>query len=289
LMGLLTVFNKRDEAGFTGNDQRLLAIIAAQSAQVIENARLYLEEQTLQRMQEDMRLAAEIQGNLLPKDFPAIPGYEITGKSIPAKEVGGDYFDFIPVDDHQIAFCLGDVSGKGMPAALLMANLQATLRGQTLLRVNSKECLTRANKLLFLSTDSKKFATLFYGVLDTMNHQLIFCNAGHDNPFLISDSNELKRLKTGGIVLGFIEEYNYEEETILLNRDDVLVLISDGITEAMNASEEEFGESRLAEVIQTNREKPAEDIIEHILAAVKLHTGETEQMDDMTVVVIKRQ
>ena len=167
MVGLLTVFNKKAEAGFSIGDQRLLGIIAAQSAHVIENARLYQEEQSLIRLQEEMRLAYEIQVDLLPKSQPVLPGYKIAGKSIPAKDVGGDSFDFIAGGDNTLAFCLGDISGKGIPAALLMANLQATLRGQTLMGKDCKDCVSFANEILYHNTAPNKFATLFYGVIDS--------------------------------------------------------------------------------------------------------------------------
>ena len=175
MIGLISVFNKRVDAEFGEEDQRLLSIIATQSAQVIENARLLEEEQALLRMQEELRLAYEIQTNLLPARSPVIPGYEIAGRSIPAKEVGGDYFDFIHIDDHRLAFCLGDVSGKGMPAALLMSNLQATVRAQTTTDTTPGECVTNSNRLLYCSTTPEKFATFFYAILDIEN-DLLYSN-----------------------------------------------------------------------------------------------------------------
>ena len=166
LIGVLTVFNKRAAEGFTESDQRLLSIIAAQSAQVIENARLYEEEQALREMRRDLEVARNIQMKLLPKSAPEIAGFDIAGKSVPAQNVGGDYFDFLPAGEQRFAICLGDVVGKGMPAALLMANVQATIRGQNLLQPSAGECLGRSNRLLYESTDSDKFVTLFYGILD---------------------------------------------------------------------------------------------------------------------------
>jgi sigma-B regulation protein RsbU (phosphoserine phosphatase) len=288
MIGVVTVFNKRSDTGFTDDDQRLLAIIAAQSSHVVENARLYQKEQSLLRLQEEMRLATEIQINLLPIHVPQIPGYDIAGKSIPAKEVGGDYFDYIPLDDPALAFCLGDVSGKGIPAALLMANLQATLRGQSGPDVTPCLCVMRSNRLIFQSTDSQKFATLFYGILDSNKHEISYCNAGHDNPIRIRKGEVTDRLKAGGVVLGFVPEFSFAEEKISMESGDVLVLYSDGITEAMNNKEEEFGESRLIQTISQNREKPSLEIIENILSTVRQHIGAVPQMDDMTLLVIKR-
>jgi len=289
IVGLIAVFNKRMESGFTSDDQRLLAIISAQSAQVIENARLYREEQSLLKLQEEMRLATDIQVNLLPSCMPQIPGYDISGRSIPAKEVGGDYFDFIQLADNTIAFCLGDVSGKGMPAALLMANLQATLRGQSSIDISCKQCVERSNNLIFQSTDSKKFATLFYGVLDSQLHQITYCNAGHDNPYIIMKDKKSVRLNTGGVVLGFVPEFAFEEDKITLEPGSVIVIYSDGITEAMNAQEVEFGENRLADVVTKHMHDSSELIIQHILEAVHKHIGNIPQMDDITLLIIKRE
>jgi sigma-B regulation protein RsbU (phosphoserine phosphatase) len=287
LRGLLTIYNKKQEGTFSEGDQRLLAIIAAQSAQVIETARLYELEKSLVRMKEELRLAATIQTDLLPKDPPLLPGYDIAGKSVPAQVVGGDYFDFIPVDDHRTAICLGDVSGKGLPAALLMANLQATLRGVTLLSSTPRTAVERANKLLYRSTSSEKFVTLFYGVLDIAERTLCYSNAGHDHPFLYRLGGVPTRLSEGGVVLSIMDEFPFQEETIPLGMGDLLVIYSDGIVEAINPEREQFGQDRLAAVIQEHQHETAASLIECIIAAVNRHAGETPQADDMTVVVVK--
>ncbi len=288
LVGMLAVFNKKDGAEFTEDDKRLLSIIAAQSGQILENARLYEQEKSLVSMQEEVRLASNIQLELLPKTSPDIPGYEIAGRSIPAQMVGGDYFDFIPMEENRIAISLGDVSGKGLPASLLMANLVATLRGQTLVNTSAKECVTRSNKLLYESTSSEKFVTLFYSILDTKKHQLCFCNAGHDHPFLISEGKEPRRLKTGGIVVGIMDQFPFDEECIQLEPGDVLVIYSDGIPEAMNVNKELFGEERLTEMLIKNRHLSAMDLLDAIIAGAKGFAGRQPQSDDMTIIVIKR-
>ena len=288
LKGVLTVYNKKDAKKFTEEDQRLLAIIAAQSAQVVENARLYEEEQALRRMQEEVRLAARIQLDLLPKSSPEIQGYDIAGKSVPAQLVGGDYFDFIPTHDDQLALSVGDVSGKGLPASLLMANLQATLRGQTLVSSLAKECVRRSNKLLFQTTSPEKFVTLFYGILDPRKHAFSFCNAGHNYPLLFSSTQETRRLETGGTVLGIMEDFPYAEEVVSLNVGDILVIYSDGITEAVNGAGELFGEERLINVVSEHRGIPAAKLVERIILAVKTFAGSTPQADDITLIVIKR-
>lgn len=288
LKGVLAVFNKKEGNPFTDGDQRLLSIIAAQSAQVVENARLYEEERQLLSMQEEVRLAAKIQLDLLPASAPSVAGYDIAGKTVPAQLVGGDYFDFIPVDANRLALSLGDVSGKGLPASLLMANLQATLRAQIFSDTSIKECICRSNRLLYHSTSSDKFVTLFCGLLDSEKHLLHFCNAGHNHPLLFSGASEPRPLKTGGTVLGIMEQFPYEEEAIGIQAGDVLVIYSDGVTEAVNASDEEFGEKKLVNVIEKNRAVSAAELIEKIIAAVRAHTGPTSQADDTTLVVLKR-
>jgi sigma-B regulation protein RsbU (phosphoserine phosphatase) len=288
LKGVLTVYNKKGGTTFTEEDQRLLAIIASQSAQVIENARLYEAEQALFRMKEELRTAAKIQHDLLPHAPPAIPGYDIAGNSVPAQVVGGDYFDFIPTEGHALAICVGDVSGKGLPASLLMANLQATLRGQTLLSTSAKVCIRRANRLLYQSTSSEKFATLFYGLLDPVGHTLTFCNAGHESPFILTGGELMRRLTTGGTVLSIVEDFPFEEEATPILAGDLLVIYSDGITEAMNERGEQFGERRLAAIIREHHDASAAGLMDEILAATRLHSRGLQQTDDMTLIVLKR-
>jgi sigma-B regulation protein RsbU (phosphoserine phosphatase) len=288
LIGVLNVFNKISKDGFTSNDQRMLSIIATQSAQAIESARLYDEEKSLRLIEEELNFATDIQTNLLPKLNPQIDGFDIAGKSIPAKEVGGDYYDFIPIDENKNGICLGDISGKGMPAAMLMANLQATLRGQALFSSSAGECLTRANKLLYRSTDLQKFATLFYGILDSSKSIFHFSNAGHNPPFLIDSAKKVTRLTKGGTVLGFMEDYQFEEDSIKLNAGDMVIIYSDGITEALNKNNEEFGEDRLFAALTENIKSTADTLIEKVFDAVKIFVKDVPQSDDITIVVIKK-
>ena len=288
LIGILTVYNKKGETSFTEEDLRLLAIIAGQSAQVVENARLYEEEQTLFRMREELRLAKEIQLGLLPSEIPQVSGYDIAAISIPAQVVGGDYFDVIEIDESRLATCLGDVSGKGLPAALLMANLQATIRGQTLVNCSPQECLCRSNKLLYRSTAPQKFATFFYGILNRQTHEYFYANAGHDRPLLFSRGKEPAVLPQAGLALSFLENIDYEQCCFTFNPGDLLLIHSDGITEAMDTEEEEFGAERLAKIVESCRQDSATVIIDQVISAVNNYIGDQAQMDDMTVVVVKR-
>ena len=289
MIGLLTVFNKKTNVGFSNNDQRLLGIISGQSAQIIENARLYREEQALIHLQEEMRLAYEIQVDLLPKFQPKFLGYQIAGKSIPAKDVGGDYFDFIQIHADRLAFCIADISGKGIPAAILMANLQASLRGQAKLDKSCKDCVSFTNDILYHNTAPNKFATLFYGILNNVTHEITYCNAGHNEPFLFSKDNNVTKLSVGGLVAGIMPSYAFNETSIPILPGELLILFSDGVTEAMNINEEEFNEDRLREVILNNRNESPENLIDIIFKEVKKFCGNTPQMDDITIVIIKRE
>ncbi len=288
LRGVITSYNKKDLAGFTQEDQRLLAIIAGQSAQIVENARLYEEEKAFVSMKEQVRLAYQIQIDLLPKSQPDVPGYDIAARSIPAQMVGGDYFDFIDVEAGSMAICLGDVSGKGLPASLLMANLQATLRGQTLVNAPVNESVQRSNKLIFQSTDPEKFATLFYGILNTETHELAYCNAGHEIPFVFSNGGDPARLETGGMALGVMEEFPYQNDSVVLKAGDLLVIYSDGIPDATNEFDHPFGEEMLIRLIRELKDRSAVSIIDGLIEAVQKHEGKTEQLDDLTIVVVKR-
>ncbi len=198
LTGILYLENNLLSNAFTPARLEILRLLSSQIAVSMENARLYVQERELARMQEEVRLAAAIQRDLLPAEQPVVPGYEILGRNIPAQTVGGDYFDFIRITGERLAVTLGDVSGKGLPASLLMANLQAALRGQTLHNLPAAGCLARSNRLLYESTGPEKFATVFYAILDTGTHTLQYCNAGHEHPFLLSTNGTLRTLVTGG-------------------------------------------------------------------------------------------
>jgi sigma-B regulation protein RsbU (phosphoserine phosphatase) len=288
MTGMLTVYNKSGGEKFADDDQRLLAIIAAQSAQVIENARLFEKEKQLLQIQSEMRLAAEIQLGLLPKTAPEIAGYSIVGTSIPAQSVGGDYYDFIRIDERRLALCLGDVSGKGMPAALLMANLQATLRGQTIVSASARECVSRANRLLVESTSSDKYATLFYGILDLSEHTFQYTNAAHNPPVHLRTDGSSTFLKKGGIMLGMLTDIEFETDTVSLAPGDLLIIYSDGITEAFNAADEDFGEERLMDVLMKHRITPVQQLMEEILSHVRAFMGNAPQSDDMSLLIVRR-
>lgn len=287
LIGVVNLFNKKNDDGFTTDDQRLLSIIASQSAQVIENARLYEEEKQLHEYEQDLEMARGIQNNLLPKESPRIPGFDVAGKSYAAREVGGDYFDFIDLGDSRWSIAVGDVSGKGVPASLLMSNLQATLRNQALNNVSLVDCISKTNRFLFLNTEANQFATLFSGILDARDRTFSYVNAGHNYPLLLTNSGEMLELQTGGMILGLLPDRPYQEESRKFQPGELLVIYSDGVTEAENELEEQFGENRLQEIIRQHQRLPADQLLNKIYNEVIKFSGPTRQNDDITLVIIK--
>jgi len=235
-----------------------------------------------------MRLAGEIQKNLLPTRLPRVHDYEFAGISIPAKDVGGDYYDFIALSEDQIVCCLGDVSGKGMPAAMLMSNLQATMHSQVLHDPQPISCMATTNRLLYHSTDTKQYATFFYAILNWKEHVLKFTNAGHNPPLLFKSDQAIVELKTVGIPLGFLESFDYTQASVTLDKDDFLIIYSDGISEAMDTHENEFGVDRMIKSVNQARGQTAKQIIDKLLKDVQAYTVDAQQSDDITVMVLKR-
>lgn len=288
LIGILTLYNKKEEEGFTEDDKRLLSIIASQSAQVVENARLHEEEQAFKKMRREVELAGKIQKQLLPKEQPDVRQYSLCGRNITAHSVGGDYYDFVQLDQHRWGICLGDVSGKGLPASLLMSNLQAILRGQIIYQPSPGMLLHQANRQLYQNTGIEKFVTLFLGILDIDSHTLQYASGGHEYPFLIHSDHTHDRLKTGGLPLGVMEEQEYEEETVEFKQGDKLVIYSDGITDSRDSKDEEFGEKRLEQLVVEDSDKSAQKLMDSIFEASLDHSKESQLFDDMTMVVISR-
>jgi len=288
LIGVLTAYNNQKvPSAFSEEDLRILAIIAAQSAQIIENARLYEEEQALTRMREELRLAQEIQTSLLPQRQTFIPGYEVAGLSKPAQVVGGDFFDVFSASDDHFALCVGDASGKGLPASLFISNVQATLHGQSLGNTSVSSCLKRVNHLLSQRTRKGLFVTLFYGVLEPGTHMLRFANAGHNRPLLRRADGTIETLSLGDIPMGFLSEFSFREDAISFQPGDLLLIYSDGITEAKSSDNSLFEEYRLIQLLSKSNGSPKE-LIEHIIAGVEKFRREAQQSDDMTLLALRR-
>ncbi len=246
-----------------------------------------------ERLERELETARQIQEKLLPHEMPQLPGFEIAGTSLPSQQVGGDYFDFLDMGTGQLGIAIADVSGKGIPAALLMANLQASLHAQVIKKATVAEVASRMNNLLVKSTDTHMFATFFYGILDQVKSTFTSTNAGHNPPILFRAQGKTKRLEAGGLVLGFLPNQKYTQQTVRIKQGEVLVLFTDGITEAAGPSSEKiseklFGEERLIEVVRASSAKSAAEIQAAILQAISNHIANAPQYDDITLVVIKR-
>ncbi len=248
-----------------------------------------------ERLTLELATARAIQVRLLPSEEPCLANFEVAGASIPSREIGGDYYDYLVQGEDKLGVAIGDVSGKGMPAALLMSNLQASLHGQVLHPGTVSRVVARVNDLIVRSTDPHMFATFFYGVLDAPSGTFNCTNAGHNPPLLLRGDGTMVELGTGGLLLGMLGDQSYCEETVQLDPGDVIVLYTDGITEAVGPSAEEddpdamFGEEALQAVMRANRHRSAAEIKDAILDAVTEHTSGVPQSDDITLVVIRRQ
>jgi sigma-B regulation protein RsbU (phosphoserine phosphatase) len=240
-----------------------------------------LEAETEQALEE----ARQIQQGLLPTEIPQIPGYEISGAWKPARLVGGDYFDVLDFGQDRMGLCIADVAGKGMPAALLMSNLQAAIRSLATESERPEELCARLNQLVCSNTAPDKFITLFYGLVDAPNRKLVYSNAGHNSPILLRRDGSSSRLPEGGAALGIFPEWRYEAGEVQLYAGDRLVLFTDGVTEAMTSQGEEFGEERLLALMTAGPELGAAELQQKILQAVtEFSAGDLQ--DDATLIVV---
>ncbi len=255
----------------------------------IENAHLFKDALEKQRMEDELIIAREIQQGLLPEKLPSIPGFDIAALTIPSKEVGGDYYDIITRQNGEYILAIGDVSGKGTPAALLMANVQAALRALAPHCTSVSETTGQINDLTYANTRSgSKFITFFWGILDPQTHQFRFSNAGHNPPYLLRKDGTIEGLEEGGLILGVFKTMTpYGEATVTLSPGDVLVMYTDGVSEAMNQSNDQFTEEQLEVVLKESTHFSAKEIIQKVQQALESHTQGTPQSDDITMLVLK--
>lgn len=282
LIGIFDVQHNEAKA-FNPERIKLLESLANHIEIAIENARLFQKERLEnERMSNELKEARKIQLNLFPKSQPSIPGFNITGICLPCLEVGGDWYDFIPLADDKWGIVLADVSGKGMGAALLMSSTRSLLRVIAGSVQSPKEVLRKLNEILLKDFPSTRFVTMIYAVLDPKDHTLIYANAGHLNPLMV-DSSEVNFMETAdGLPLG-ISESKFSEREIKFRPGNRLIFYTDGVTEAMNSSEEEFGDHRFLELVINNKALEVVDVINR----VKEFADDNLQSDDLTVVMIK--
>jgi sigma-B regulation protein RsbU (phosphoserine phosphatase) len=286
-MGALQVLNK--PGGFSHEDVDLLGLCSAYSASTLETQRLRREAEMAQLLLQELEIAREVQQHLLPQVQPPIPGLEYAGYCRSAKFVGGDYYDFLPMPDGGLLFTLGDVSGKGIAAAVLMASIQASLRSQVMGPPDSLAALMGDfNKAVYAFSTEDKYSTLFCGVLDVRNRKLTYVNAGQVRPLLLRSSDaEVERLDRGGFPVGMLDFSEYEQGEVLLQPGDAVLCFSDGISEATNAKGEMWDEAEVEKVVRASRGLTAQQMIDRLVQTTDRFTGEAEQADDMTVVAIR--
>jgi serine phosphatase RsbU (regulator of sigma subunit) len=288
ISGMIYVDNPFHTNRFTQRDLQLLTLIAGVSAIRIENVRLLEVQQEQKRLANELALASEIQFRLHPETPPAILGYDVMGVSFPCYEVGGDYYDFIEKPDGRYVVALGDVSGKGTGAALLMSSIHAAVRAHTRTRLSASEIVSEINQYIYDNTPANRYITLFYSELDPRSHQLTYINAGHNSPLLARASGEVTRLDIGGFPVGITPFGDYREGWVEIEPGDVMVIYSDGVTESLDEEGEEFGEARLIEIVQKNRGRGAAGIRDRIDEALTKFVGRASAVDDLTIVILKR-
>lgn len=291
--GALVVADKESRYGigpFAADDRRTLSLFANQAAIALENAHLHRQALEKERLEREMELAAEIQQQILPESVPEVEGWELIGWNRPAQQVGGDYYDVVSFDGSRLAMAVGDVTGKGIPAALLVSTLHSTL---TLLRDReelSPDFMARLNRHISDSSSSNKFITLLAAELDPAAGRLAYINAGHNPALLVrSGGAVVERLTSSGLPLGLMPAGSWESQTLRLEAGDLLCIYSDGITECAAPDDEELGEERLADLLRQHRDRPLAEIVAEIDRAVVEFAAGLPQGDDQTVVLLRRQ
>jgi serine phosphatase RsbU (regulator of sigma subunit) len=273
---------------FTREDLGLLTVMANIAATRIDHARLSEIEATERAMAQELEQAAHIQMGLLPTKSPDVPGMDIAGSTLPCRTVGGDYYDYLTFPDGRAAVLVGDVAGKGMPASLLVSSLQARVKVLFEDGDDLAQKVTRLNKHTVANCPGNRFITFFIVVVNPATGELVYTNAGHNPPLLVRADGTVEDLKGGGIILGILPIAKYEDVHATMNPGDMLVLYSDGVTEAATASDDDFGEARLGQLAASLRTRPAQEIVAAVQSEVAKFAAGTPQADDITVVVMRR-
>jgi len=273
---------------FDSFEVSLLQAIAAEAAGAIVNARLYAEAVQMANTRRQLRLAAAVQKRMIPAEPPSPPGFEISAEYVPCFELGGDFYDFLPLPEENLGLAVCDVVGKGVRASLLMASIRASLRAHAANVYAMSEVMAKVNRDLCADTLSSDFATLFYAVIDTRTRRLTYANAGHIPPLLIRDG-QCRCLDTGGGVLGVDPDGQWAHDVLELTGGDVLLACTDGLTEAMNFEDEYFGSQRLerAALAAVAQGQCADGIVKHILWEMRRFTGLQDACDDLTLIAIR--
>lgn len=289
IFGIIYADTPVAETTFTEDHLKVLTTLASVAAIRVENARLHEEQLEHQRLEQELYLAREIQQRFQPTAPPIVSGYDLLGISFPCLTVGGDYYDFIARDDGRMVIALGDVSGKGTGAALLMSSLHAAIHAQAASNRSLAETIAAVNRYLAENIPANRFVTLFYAELDPASGGLAFLNAGHNPPLIVHTAGTIEHLAAGGMPLGIAADTTFREGRTQLQPGDALVVYSDGVTETNNPRGEEFGVERLYKTIQRNLERSAAGLRDRIEAELTKFAEGTPAADDITLVIVKRQ
>lgn len=295
LPGFISLGPKQSEEPYSHTDLRLLQSVATQTGLALENSQLTAaiaaEVAQRARLNREVEIAREVQERLFPQKLPQIPGLDYSGACRPALGVGGDYYDFLLLPGGQFGIAVGDVSGKGIAAALLMASLQASLRGQAVAGTSDlAELVSTVNRLVYDASAENRYATFFYAQYEPQTRRLTYVNAGHNPPVILRNANGgegVLRLEAGGCVVGLLPNFPYTQASVTLEPGDVLIGFTDGISEAMNPSDEEWGEERMLEAARESDGLSAPEVIARLIAAADEFAAGAKQHDDMTLVVVR--
>jgi sigma-B regulation protein RsbU (phosphoserine phosphatase) len=289
VLGVIYVDN-RLQAGIFGQEQLdLLSAIAASAAIAIENARLYQVAIEQGRLERELQMARDVQASLLPRSTPEIPGWEFVARWRPAREVAGDYYDFIPGDDGKLGLVIADVTDKGMPAALFMALARSIVRASVDGAPSPVGGITRANRLICADSTSGMFVTLFYALLDPAKSEITYVNAGHNPPLLHrANDDQVEMLTRTGLVLGVTADASFEQRALQLNPGDLILLYTDGVTDASNTLGREFGMQRLERILLDRRGASATEIIAALERTIDAFIGSGSQSDDIAMLIVRR-
>jgi len=305
VIGVVQVLNRRS-GPFTDDDLAFLDALAGSVAVAIENARIHaqlkqqvaaleqavLEHNELVAIHRELDIAASIQQSILPRRFPAFPerqDFDLFAAMIPAREVGGDFYDFFLIDDERLGFVIGDVSGKGVPAAIFMAVSRTLLKSTALEGRSPDACIQRVNSLLCLDNRAEMFVTVFYGILHTRSGEVTYCNGGHNPPYVLRRDGAIELLPhTGGMVLGVFDDLPYHAKQTTVFPGESIFLYTDGVTEAMNAAGVLFSDARLRAVLQAVHGARPQAIIDGVVEKVNGHADGVAQSDDITALCITR-
>ena len=291
-LGVLAVADKESRDGrvldFTATDARLLSLFANQAAAAIETARLHRDAIEKERIDRELELAAAIQREILPRALPDVPGVELAAVNLPTRQVGGDYYDFFPLSEGRLAFLVADVSGKGVPAALLVSTVHAAVHLQIDESKTIPELISRIDRHLRKYAATRKFLTIFFGLLDPAEGTFRYVSAGHNPALLARAGGGVERLESTGVPVGMLPNASWREETLTLSPGDLLAVYTDGLTEAVNEREEEFGVDRLVAALDGGRSLPARELSDRIVGAVAEFARGMPQYDDQTLLLLRR-